>query len=459
MAKEVYMPALGMAQTTGTLLRWLKAEGERVRKGEPLMEVATDKSDVEIEASASGILRNVTAREGDEVPVGQTMALIAGENETVPPVASPPAPSTPTPAAPAPAASPVSVSPAVSPVAARMAAEHGVDVSQIKPSGGRVQKEDVLAYLAAQQANQPPISPVQPGNGRTPASPLARRLAQEAELDITLLQGSGPEGAVIAADVQTALAQQLLTPTVQPVLTSTSTPTVAQPLPVAGEEVTIPMSRMWKVMADRLTQSWTTVPHFFLTREVDATRLIAWRTTMQGQVEAKLTYTDLLVKLVAAALQAHPRVNAAWINGKIVANANVHVGIAVAVEDGLLVPVIRDADTLGLNALAMRRADLVARGQSGQLGIDDLQDGTFTMSNLGMFGVDQFNAIINPPQAGILAIGRMVDKVVAVNGAPAVRPMMSFTLSCDHRVVDGARAARFLDYLAGLVEEPLRLLA
>jgi len=215
---------------------------------------------------------------------------------------------------------------------------------------------------------------------------------------------------------------------------------------------------MWKVMADRLTQSWTTTPHFFLARDVDAKRFKKWHSNAQARSQVKLTFTDLLVKLVAQALRAHPRVNASWIDGRIIANEAIHVGLAVAVEDGLLVPVIRNADQLTLEQIAQARADLVARAQSTKLTVDELQGGTFTISNLGMFGIDQFSAIINPPQAAILAVGRITDRIVAVDGKAKVRPMLTLNLSSDHRVVDGARSARFLAHLAELIEDPMRLL-
>jgi pyruvate dehydrogenase E2 component (dihydrolipoamide acetyltransferase) len=323
-------------------------------------------------------------------------------------------------------------------LAARVAARHGVDVSQIKPVGSRIQKEDVLAYLAAQETSIPA--------GRVLASPKARRLAQEARLDLAALAGSGPEGAVLAADVVAAQTTPV-TPVSAPI-----------PVPVAAAPQVVPVARMWKVMAERLTESWTTVPHFFLGRDVDASALVAWREAAQTRSDLKLTYTDLLVMLAAHSLCRHPRLNAACQNGTIVANADVHIGIAVAVEDGLLVPVIRHAERLGLGELAAVRGDLVGRSQTGKLTPDDLAGGTFTISNLGMFGVDRFSAIINPPQAAILAVGRIVDKVVAVAGQPAVRPMLGLNLSCDHRVVDGARAARFLDDLAAAIEDPMRLL-
>jgi pyruvate dehydrogenase E2 component (dihydrolipoamide acetyltransferase) len=211
-------------------------------------------------------------------------------------------------------------------------------------------------------------------------------------------------------------------------------------------------------MAERMTASWTTAPHFYLVREVNASRLVSWRERASKLTGARITYTDLLVRLVAAALVQHPRVNVAWKDGAVVPNGEVNVGLAVAIDDGLVVPVLHCADTLSLAEIATRREDLVTRAQAGRLRPADIQAGGFTLSNLGMYGVDAFNAIVNPPQAAILAVGRMADRVLAVNGQPAVQPTMVLTLSCDHRALDGARAARFLGALADVIEEPLALL-
>ncbi|MBX2999406.1 MAG: 2-oxo acid dehydrogenase subunit E2 [Caldilineaceae bacterium] len=424
MPKEVIMPALGMAQETGTLLRWLKREGDAVEKGEPLMEIATDKVDVEIEAPASGVLTNVTAAEGEEIPVGRAIALILAPGEDL------------TPSPPSRLGEGSGVRASASPVAARMAAEYNIDLAQITPVGGRIQKEDVLAFLAQQENS----TQSRTDRARVLASPKARRLAQEAGIDLASLAGSGPEGAILAADVTAARKAE----------------ETADGRPQTAEEV--PMSRLWQVMAERLTQSWTTVPHFYLSREVDAGQLIAWRKQLQSRGGGNVTFTDLLVKLTAVALKRHPRLNASWQNGRIIANAAINIGLAVAVEDGLLVPVIHHSDQLGLFDLAAHRADLVGRTQNGKLSTADLQGGTFTISNLGMYGVDHFNAIVNPPQAAILAVGRIADRVVPVDGQPGVRPMLTLTLSCDHRVVDGARGAQFLSTLAELIENPLRTL-
>lgn len=405
MPTQVIMPALGMAQDTGTLIQWLKNEGETVVKGEPLMEIETDKTTVEVEAAASGTLANVTATPGDVVPVAQVIALILAPGETVP----------------------VAKTVSASPVAARIAAQEHIDLHQITPAdGSRINKSDVLAYVQTQQAIS--LTPY-----LIPASPKARRLATERGLDLTKLNGSGPSGAVITTDLPPA-----------------APPTMREAAPEL-----LAVNPAWRVMAERLSASWSSVPHFYLMREVDASRLKTWRAQAQG--EQKITITDLLVKLTAAALRRHPRVNASWNDG-IALNGDINIGLAVATEEALLVPVIQHADQLGLQAIAARRAELVERANTGKLRLDDLQGGTFTLSNLGMYGVDAFNAIVNPPQAAILAVGRIRDQVVPVNGQPAVRPLLVLSLSCDHRVVDGARGAQFLDTLAALIEEPMRLL-
>lgn len=440
MAKEVIMPALGMAQDEGVLLRWLKKEGETVQAGEPLMEVATDKVDVQVDAPASGVLTAVTAQEGDEIPVGQVIGLIAAEGEALPAamqeggggVEAPQRPASP------------------SPVAARMASEHGIDLADVAGTSGRISREDVEAHIRALAKEEGAT----PGTGgRALASPKARRLARELGVDLAMLAGSGPEGAVLAADVTS----QAESAAVQP---------VAPEQPLAVEEAERqPVSRMWQIMARRLTESWTSVPHFYLVREVEAGRLMGWREMLGGDGTGgvktggvKITYTDLLTKLAALSLARFPRLNSFWDDGSITLNPDINIGLAVAVEDGLLVPVVQNADRLRVDEIAGRRVDLMARANSGGLLPEDFSGGTFTISNLGMYGVDAFNAIVNPPQAAILAVGRIADRVVAVDGQPAVRPMMTLTLSCDHRAVDGVRAAQFLDALVGLIEEPLRAL-
>ncbi len=385
MPTEVIMPALGVAQETGKVLRWLKAEGESVAKGEPLLEIETDKVTVELEAPADGVIAAVRAA-GEDVPVGETVAFVLGPGESIPEAAAV--------SAPAAAGSPPEASSAAT----------------------------VPESRAAPEAKPP----------RPLASPKARRLARERGIDLGSVTGSGPHGSVVAADLAPA-----------------GDGSGASPLETGA---------VWQRMAERVAKSWQTVPHFFLVREVDASRLNAWRDVVRARPGGKgVTHTDLLLRVCAAALRDHPRVNATWRDGVVVLQEEVNVGIAVATDEALVVPVVHGADRLGLGDLSARRAELVQAARSGRLAPEDVQGGTFTISNLGMYGVDAFLAVVNAPQAAILAVGRIAERIVAVDGAPAVRPTMSLSLSFDHRVVDGARGAQFLDSVAALVEEPAGL--
>ena len=389
MPVEVIMPMLGMAQETGKVLRWLKAEGDAVAKGEPIMEVETDKVTVEIEAPADGVLAAVSAAEGDEVPVGRAVAFVLAPGESAP--------------------EPVQVA-AAAPAAAT---PEPASNSLLQADGGGAAPRRVLA------------------------SPKARRLASERGVPIEEIAGSGPHGAVVAADVR-ALATA----------------------PAAPVRAPLEVSSAWRTMADRMQASWRDAPHFYLQRDCDATRLDSWRDAVRRRPGyERVTHTDLLVKICAAALLLHPRVNASWRDGGLVGGDAVNVGVAVATDEALIVPVIHGADRLELRELSERRAELVARAREKKLRPDDVGGGTFTISNLGMFGVDSFQAVVNPPQAAILAVGRIADRVVAVDGAPAVRPVLTLSVSFDHRVVDGAEGARFLDTLASLVEEPAALVS
>jgi len=388
MPTDVIMPALGMAQETGKILRWLKSEGDTVEQGAPIMEIETDKVTVEIEAPASGTLAGLRVPEGADVPVGGVVAVILAPGEK------------------APLETPAGVEPIVTaPVP-----------PPVQETSGRGR-----------------------GGRRPLASPKARRLAAERGVDVAALAGSGPHGAVLATDVESTGRGR-----------DGSTAGVPRTPPRLGV--------IWQRMAERTTQSWQTAPHFYLSREVDAGRLEAWRASTRKRAGyERLTHTDLLVKLVAAALSEHPRVNAQWHEGGIVAAEEVNVGIAVAVDDGLVVPVVHAADRLELREITARREELVEAARTGTLRRQDVSGGTFTISNLGMYGVDAFSAVLNGPQAAILAVGRIAERVVAIDGHPEVRSMSIFTVSFDHRVVDGARGARFLGTLADLVEEPAGL--
>ncbi len=405
MATDVILPALGMAQDSGTIVQWLKGEGDKVERGEPVAEIQTDKVTVEIEAPASGTLISISARAGDEVPVGQVIARILAPGEP-------------------------------------QALESGraITPSPVPPAAGELPRDlPSTGHVAGSWGGTATGQPVTHGaeNGRRLASPKAKRLAAEYGVDLVALAGSRSGGIILAADVLAA--------TTAPGNTG-GTDGIEGPSGTLG--------RAWQLMAERTAQSWGSVPHFYLEREVTADALISWRDRVQKQSSDKLTYTDLLIRIVAKALRLHPRLNCAWMNGTIVNNRSVNVGIAVAVPDGLVVPVISHADELTLEAIAARRADVVERAQRGKLRPEDLEGGTFTISNLGMYGVDAFSAIINAPQAAILAVGALSPRVVPVGGLPAVVPTMMLTLSCDHRVVDGARGAEFLSTIAGLVADP-----
>lgn len=467
MSTQVYMPALGMAQESGTLVRWLKAEGDAVREGDALAEIQTDKATVELEARASGVLAGIVAREGEDIPVGQVIATILAPDER--PAAPMPAPAL----APATPAAPTA-SGGVSPLARRIAEQSGVDPAAIPTNGRRLQKSDVLAYLAEQAAPAPSARPAAPAivatpDGRparlAPASPKARRLARERGVELARVMGSGPGSAVRAEDVLAVAARSAAVANGgAPVTTAVAELVAPVALAPAGSSGPSGLHPVWRIMAERTAQSWREVPHFFLLREINASRLIAWREqarrqqTAEGASAAHITYTDLLVMGVARTLRTHPRVNASWREGGIIQHDEVNIALAVAADYGLVTPVIHRADALALDAIAARRAELVARAQSGKQRPDDLAGATFTISNLGMYGVDAFNAIVPAPQAAILAVGRIVERVVPLHGAPAVQPMLALSLSCDHRVIDGARGAEFLGALADLLEEPLALL-
>ena len=416
MATDVILPALGMAQDTGKIVEWLKSEGEAVTAGEPLVVIETDKAAVDLEAPATGILSRVAAQAGDEAPVGQVIAVILSPEEA----ALSPNPGL------RPAAAPLA--PARFSPSARASAPHEGGEPEAEPEADVVPGAIASGHSVTERVN-----------GRRQASPKARRIAAERGVDLVAMRGSGPGGVVLAADVLAA--------------ESAALPAVS--VPVAADEQS--MSTVWRLMAERTTQSWTTTPHFFLVRELDATAFKQWFARAETRATEKLTYTDLLVKVVATALRLHPRLNASWQHGAIVAHDAVNIALAVATADGLVAPVIPHADDLSLSGIARHRAEVVARAQAGKTRPDDLRDGTFTISNLGMYGIDAFTAIINSPQAAILAVGALVDRVIPVDGQPAVRPTITLSLSCDHRVVDGARGARFLATIAELMADPLGL--
>jgi len=393
MAISVVMPALEMAQENGKLLAWRKKEGERVTKGEPLLEVETDKAVVEVEAPGDGILAGITADVGAVVPVGQTIAWLVAPGEKPPEMAVTAAP------------------------AARASSS-----------------PERASAAAAVQATEQRV-------GSAPQiSPKARRLAKELGVDVSKIRGTGPDGTITSEDVQGF---------------GNGKGGAAS----AGMEA---LSQVARLMAERTAQSWTSVPHFFLVRDVDCGQLIAAQERFskemkKSQSEAP-TITDLLIALLAKVLAKHPRMNASWTGEEIRSNPEINISVAMAVKDGVVGAVIHKANTLQVGGISAQRRELTERARAGRLRPGDITGGTFTLSNLGMYKVDAFSAIITPPQAAVLAVGSISDRVVPVEGKPGIRPMMTMTLSSDHRVVDGTRAADFLSDLASVIREPEKVL-
>jgi len=387
-ASEVKLPRLGQGMESGTIVKWLKHEGEKVEKGEPLYELDTEKVTQEVEADVAGVLLKIAVETG-EVPVGRTIAVIGEEGEEAK-VEEPPA------------AEPEPVEEAPEPP------------REEQPAPART-------------------------DGRVKASPLARRIARERGVDLASLRGTGPEGRIVAEDVERAE-------------TAPAAPTVQQ-LPV-GEADRVELTRVRRTIARRLTEAWQ-IPVFQLQASADMARVTAVVERLNDEgADPKLTITDVLTKACAGALMRHREVNAEWTEDAIVLHPSANIGLAVAAPQGLVVPVIPSVERLSLAEIAGARKDIVSRARDGKLRQDDLEGGTFTISNLGMFRVESFTAVLNPPQAAIVAVGAIEDRVVALDGQAAVRPMATLTATFDHRAVDGAPAAGFLQTLKELLEEP-----
>jgi pyruvate dehydrogenase E2 component (dihydrolipoamide acetyltransferase) len=394
-ATEVILPRLGQGMESGTIVRWLKSEGEPVQKGEPLFELDTDKVTQEVEAEAAGVLLKIAVPEG-EVPVGQTIAFIGSEGEDVPVAgATPPQ-------------------------------------EETKP----VEAEAAPAQEATQQAA------IASGNGRVKASPLARRIARERGVELSGIRGTGPDGRIVAEDVERAE------------VGGPAAPVAAPALVPSGEVERVPLSNVRKTIARRLTEAWQ-IPVFQLQASADMTRVNALVARLRERdPEVRITVTDVLTKVCAQALMRHREVNAEFTEEAILLHPSANVGLAVAAPQGLVVPVIRSAERLSLTEIAGVRADLVGRARENKLRADDLEGGTFTISNLGMYAVESFTAVLNPPQAAIVAVGATEERVVPIGGETAVRPMVTLTCTFDHRAVDGAPAAAFLQTLKESLEDP-----
>ncbi len=395
MAISVVMPALELTQETGKLVSWRKKEGEAVVKGEPLLEVETDKAVVEVEAQADGFLAGVNAREGEVIAVGTTIAWIVAKGEAPP-----------------------------------RSRSASIATSTDSASKNFVRPETVHPDSSYQVVSR----------GKPKISPKARRIAGELNVNLDNVRGSGPGGEILTSDVAAAAKSQ--------------TPTPA----ASSADHVEAFTAVGRLMAERTAQSWSTVPHFFLVREVDANALLSARENLvlpSGLSPGfKITHTDLLTAIVSRLLMRHPRMNASYTPEGIRIHSSVNMAIAIAVNDGVIAAVIPNAHTASLTEIAIQRRDLVERAKAGKSRTQDLTGATFTISNLGMFNIDSFTAIIPPSQAGILAVGTIADRVVAIDGKPTVCSMMTMTLSCDHRVVDGANGARFLDDLANAIIKP-----
>jgi pyruvate dehydrogenase E2 component (dihydrolipoamide acetyltransferase) len=419
MATKVFMEALSPTMEEGKLVKWLKNEGDAVKSGEPIGEVETDKAIMELVARGDGVLRKRLINEGDAVPVGTLVGVIATADENIDALVGG--------AAAVPAAAPAGpvVPPAVQAPPESAAAPFPVEV-------------------AAPAAAEPPAP-----SGPVRSSPLARRLATEKGVDIASVQGSGPNGRIIKRDVEGAAVSR-----------PPSSPAAQQPsAPSAASDFTdVPLTQIRKIIAKRLGESIGPIPTFYLTAEYDLTRVMEMRAAMaELGPEFKVSVNDILLKAIAVALSQHPEVNAHW-NGDHIRYFNrVHLGMAVATDDGLIVPVIRDADKKRMSEISTEAKELAKRARERKLKPEEFTGSTFSVSNLGMFGIDQFTAIINPPEAAIIAIGTGEKKLVVVDGEPVVRDRVRLTMSCDHRIIDGAVGAKFLQTLRRLVENPLML--
>jgi pyruvate dehydrogenase E2 component (dihydrolipoyllysine-residue acetyltransferase) len=400
---EVILPRLGQGMESGTIVRWLKSEGEAVEKGEPLFELDTDKVTQEVEAEASGVLLKIVVPEG-EVPVGTAVAYVGEEGESVP----------------------------EAPQAASETAE---------PASDAKQAEQEPEPAEEQKAEPAPVASSTNG-GRIKASPLARRIARERGIDLAALSGTGPEGRIVAEDVERAA-----------VAPAKPAPAAVPAAPAAGAE-RVELSSLRRTIARRLTEAWT-VPAFQISMSADMTKSQELRALLVERFpDERPTVTDVLAKVCAIALMRHRAVNATFAEDAIELHPAANVGLAVATDRGLVVPVITGAESRTVAEIAAARADLVGRSRDGKLTAEDLDGGTFTISNLGMYGVENFIAVLNPPQAAILAVGAIEDRPVALDRRVVVRPMMTMTLTCDHRTIDGATAADFLRTVKEFLEEP-----
>ena len=412
MSNQVTLPRLGQGMESGTIVRWLKSEGDKVEKGEPLYELDTEKVTQEVEADAGGVLLKILAQEGQEIQVGKAIAVIGEEGEEV--------------------------------AEAEAEPEEPTKVTEEEPQeeGEPAQTEEAVGARQAPPAERPEEKEEAPARdgGRVKASPLARRIAKERGVDLKALRGTGPEGRIVAEDVERAGVA----------------PGVGVPAAAPGQVEVVQLSRMRQTIARRLTEAWK-APHFQIAMSADMRASIRLRKVLVARTEeegVRPTYSDILTKVCALALMRHRAVNAHFADGETRLFPTANIGIAVAIPDGLIVPVIPSCEAKTIAEIAQARADVVERARGGKLQNADLENGTFTISNLGMYGVERFIAVLNPPQAAILAVGAIEERAVVSDGEVVAQPRMELTLSCDHRAVDGATASQFLADVKAFLEEP-----
>jgi len=458
---EVIMPKLGLTMESGKIEKWHKKEGDKVETGDILFEVMTDKVSLEVESYNSGTLRKILKTEGDEVPVTEVVAYIGSEDEEIPgssgtaakaPEAAKEEPAAPAPEkeAAAPQAEPISEPAAaderikISPLARKIAARNNIDISQVTGTGprGRIVKEDIEKFLAS--------APSAAGE-RIKISPLARKTAKDLGIDwkTVKIQGSGPGGRIVKDDI---IAFSKKAPAKVPAPSAPGSLTERSRTALAG---------MRKVIAERMSLSKSTIPHIVLNAKADATNLIQFREqlkeSVQKKYDIKITYTDMILKATALALRENIEVNSSLQDNEYIIYEDVNVGMAIAVEEGLIVPTLFACDTINIVDIARKRIELIGKARENKLSLDEIGNGTFTVTNLGMFGIRNFSAIINPPQAAILAVGEIYQEPAAVDGKIEIRSFMDISVSCDHRIIDGAMGAAFLKNIVELIENPVLL--
>jgi pyruvate dehydrogenase E2 component (dihydrolipoamide acetyltransferase) len=416
-SSQVTLPRLGQGMESGVIVKWLKSEGEQVEKGDPLYELDTEKVTQEVEADSSGVLLKILANEGDEIEVGKAIAVIGEAGEEVSEEEE---------------ETPDRVEPD----------EGGAEIGVEKPAEGPEREDE--REEGREAGTDAPSEPEQRANGgRVKASPLARRIAKERGVDLAQLRGTGPEGRIVAEDVERAGVSPQRAP-------------AAPPSAAPGEVEVVKLNQMRKTIARRMTEAWE-APAFQISMSADMTASIRLREALLERVEeggVRPTYSDILTKVVALALMRHRDMNAHFAGDEVHLFPTANIGIAVAIPHGLVVPVIPSCETRSIPEIAAARADIVGRTREGKLRAEDLENGTFTISNLGMYRVERFTAVLNPPQAGILAVGAIEEHPVVVDGDLEIQPRMDLTLTVDHRSVDGATASEFLRTVKSFLEEP-----